>query len=123
MHGVVRYLDTSWGLITPGWVTWVRVSDIRPETPRDPIRITEDVSRREAPAPKEATASDRQLLVDLGRQLRFPDIIAATTLQPDMVMMSRAKKQVVLLELSDPWENRMEEAQVRKKAKYADLVA
>ncbi|KAI4881119.1 hypothetical protein NFI96_020517, partial [Prochilodus magdalenae] len=70
-----------------------------------------------------ATARDWQLLVDLGRQLRFPDIIVATTLRPDMVLMSGATKQVVLLELTVPWEDRMEEAKERKKAKYADLVA
>ncbi len=44
-RGVVRYLDTSWGLITPGWVTRARVSDVRPETPCDPGYITEDVPR------------------------------------------------------------------------------
>lgn len=42
---VVRYLDTNRGLITPSWVTWVRVSDVRPETPHDLGYITEDVSR------------------------------------------------------------------------------
>ena len=69
------------------------------------------------------TSRDWQLLVDLGRQLRFPDIIATITLRPDMVLMSMASKQVVLLELTVPGEDRMEEAQERKRAKYADLVA
>ena len=41
----MRYLDTSRGLITPGWVARVRVSDVRPETPIDPRYITDDVSR------------------------------------------------------------------------------
>ena len=40
-----------------------------------------------------------------------------------MVLMSGATKQVVLLELTVPWEDRMEEAQERKRAKYAELVA
>ncbi|XP_039504261.1 uncharacterized protein LOC120460516 [Pimephales promelas] len=70
-----------------------------------------------------AKARDWHLLVDLGTQLRFPDTIAVTTLRPDMVLMSAASKQVVLLELTVPWEERMEEAQERKRAKYADLVA
>ncbi|XP_034041955.1 uncharacterized protein nms [Thalassophryne amazonica] len=39
-----------------------------------------------------------------------------------MVLMSGVSKQVVLLELTVPWEEWMEEAQERKKAKYADLV-
>lgn len=55
--------------------------------------------------------------------LRFPDIIAATTLRPDMVLMSRTSKQVVLRELTVPWEDWMEKAQERNKAKSADLVA
>ncbi len=45
MHGVARCLDTR-GLINPGWVAQVRVSDdLRPETPRDPGFITDDVSK------------------------------------------------------------------------------
>lgn len=44
MRGVVCYLDTSQGLIIPGWVTRVRLSDVRSETPLDPRYITEDVS-------------------------------------------------------------------------------
>lgn len=43
------------------------------------------------------------ILVDLRRQLKFPDTIVATTLRPP--------------------EDRMEEAQERKRAKYASLVA
>lgn len=62
-------------------------------------------------------------MVDLGRRLRFPDVITATTLQPDMVLLSTVSKQVVLLELTVPWEDRMGEAQERKRAKYAKLVA
>ena len=31
------YLDTSWDLINPGWVAWLRVYDVaRPKTPNDP---------------------------------------------------------------------------------------
>ncbi|KAI9543594.1 hypothetical protein NQZ68_008641 [Dissostichus eleginoides] len=43
---VACHLDTSWGLISPSWVTWRRVYDVeRPETPDDSRNITEDVSR------------------------------------------------------------------------------
>lgn len=56
-------------------------------------------------------------MVDLGRHLRFPDIIAVTTLRPDMVLMSGASKQVVLLELTVPWEDQMEEARGTEKGK------
>lgn len=70
-----------------------------------------------------ASARDWQLLVELDRPHHRPDTIAATTFQPDMVLMPRASKQVVLLMLTVLWEDRMEEAHEQKKAKYADLVA
>ncbi|XP_024141063.1 uncharacterized protein LOC112154399 [Oryzias melastigma] len=69
------------------------------------------------------TARDWKLQVDLGRQLKFPEHIATTALRPDMVLTSQSSKQVVLIELTVPWEDRMEEANERKRAKYAELVA
>ncbi|XP_062387675.1 uncharacterized protein LOC134076569 [Sardina pilchardus] len=69
-----------------------------------------------------ATARDWQLKVDLGRQLKFPENITVTTLRPDMVLVSETSRQVVLLELTVPWEDRMEEAFERKRAKYEGLV-
>ncbi|XP_061589349.1 uncharacterized protein LOC133454644 [Cololabis saira] len=68
-----------------------------------------------------ATARDWQLKVDLGRQLKFPENIAVTTLRPDMVLGSESTRQVVLLELTVPWKDRMEEAFERKRAKYEEL--
>ncbi|XP_049337547.1 uncharacterized protein LOC125802987 [Astyanax mexicanus] len=68
------------------------------------------------------TAYDWQLKADLGRQLKFPEHIARTSLRPDLVLTSESTKQVVLLELTVPWEDRLEEAHERKKAKYLELV-
>ncbi len=65
-----------------------------------------------------ATARDWQLLVDLEQQLKFPNRIVTTTLRPDVVLLSDSTKQVVLLELTVPWEDRLEEAFERKLAKY-----
>ena len=62
------------------------------------------------------------LLVDLKKQLKFPAEIANTKLRPDILLLSRMKKQIVLLELKVPWEERMEEAHERKKAKYQALM-
>ena len=70
-----------------------------------------------------ATARDWQLKVDLGKQLKFPENIAVTTLRPDIVLVSEGTKQVVLLELTVPWEDRMEEAFERKRAKYEELAS
>lgn len=44
-----------------------------------------------------ATARDWQLLVDLEKQLKFPNHIVTTTLRPDIVLLSESTKQVVLL--------------------------
>ena len=51
-----------------------------------------------------STAQDLELKVDLGKQLKFPENVVVTTLRPDMVLLSKASKQVMLLEL--PWEDR-----------------
>ncbi|KAK0134731.1 Retrovirus-related Pol polyprotein from type-2 retrotransposable element R2DM [Merluccius polli] len=67
------------------------------------------------------TAQDWQLLVDLGSQLKFPQHIAKTTLRPDIVLVSEATKSIIMLELTVPWEERMEEAFERKREKYDSL--
>ncbi|XP_073696141.1 uncharacterized protein [Garra rufa] len=69
-----------------------------------------------------ATARDWELSVDLGKQLKFPETVAITTLRPDIVLTSEASKQVIILELTVPWEDRMEEANERKRAKYSQLM-
>ncbi|KAI2654633.1 hypothetical protein H4Q32_011403 [Labeo rohita] len=79
-------------------------------------------SQPKVPGDLLSTAGNWQLKVDLGRQLKFPDHITSTTLRPDMVLTSESTKQVVLLELTVPWEDRIEEAFERKKAKYLELV-
>ena len=61
------------------------------------------------------SARDWQLLVDLENQLKFPSQIAATTLS-----LSPPSKQ---LELTVPWEVRLEEDFERKLSKYAGLVS
>lgn len=63
-----------------------------------------------------ATAPDWQLKVDLGKQLCFPEHIASTRLHPDMVLFSNSTKQVIMVELTVPWEEHMEEAQERKRS-------
>jgi len=69
-----------------------------------------------------AAAQDWELKVDLGKQLKFQENAAATTLRPDMVLISEASKQIVLLELTVTWEDHIEEANERKRVKYAELV-
>lgn len=61
--------------------------------------------------------------VDLGQQLKFPHEIAATSLRPDIIIWSSSAKEVVIVELTVPWEENMEAAFERKKEKYSDLAA
>lgn len=53
----------------------------------------------------------------------FDHHIAVTTLRPDIVLVSDSSKQVVLLELTVPWEDHLEEACERKFSKYTGLVS
>lgn len=42
------------------------------------------------------TASDLQLHIDLGKQLKFAQHIIATSLQPDMIIASEVTKQLIM---------------------------
>lgn len=46
-----------------------------------------------------------------------------TTLRPDMVFVLEATKQLVMLELTVPWEHGIEESFERKRAKYEKLTS
>ncbi len=54
--------------------------------------------------------------VDLDKQLVFPSAIVETTLRPDIVMWSTAAKQVLIIELTVPWEEGIPAAQELKQA-------
>lgn len=69
-----------------------------------------------------STADDWEMRADLQRQLKFPEEIATTTCRPDVVLWSKATKQVALVELTVPWEERMEEAHEFKRKKYQALI-
>ena len=79
--------------------------------------------------PKSATASTGilnesrswEMKADLKEQLQFPQEIAQTTLRPDIVIWSRNPKRVVMVELTVPWEERIEESHELKRSKYEDL--
>lgn len=68
------------------------------------------------------TAKDWEMRVDLGRQLKFPEEIAVISLRLDIVLWSQSTKQVTLIELTVPWEGRVEEAHERKLGKYQALI-
>lgn len=68
------------------------------------------------------TAQDWQLMVDLGRQLKFLINITVKSLRPDIIILSEATKQLALIEVTVPWEDCLEEPSERKLAKYQGLV-
>ena len=45
-----------------------------------------------------------------------------TNLRPDMIIVSEASKSIVLIELTVPWEDRIEEAHELKRSKYEPLL-
>ena len=59
--------------------------------------------------------------VDVDKKLIFPQCITTTTLRPDIVLWSQSSKQVAMVELTVPWEERTEEAYHLKKTKYSEL--
>lgn len=67
-------------------------------------------------------ADDWQFLFDIGpTQLVFPPELAVTIQRPDGVFYSLGTKTVVLLELTVPLEDRIQEAHDRKKERYKKL--
>ena len=69
-----------------------------------------------------ATANDWQMQADVNGRTTFPREIAISNLRPDIVLWSTSTRQVIFLELTVPWELRMEEAHERKFSKYQHLV-
>ncbi|CAM4733730.1 unnamed protein product [Leuciscus chuanchicus] len=67
-------------------------------------------------------AFDWELRVDLKKKLVFPQDVAVTSLRPDMVLLSRSTKSIIIAELTVPWEERLATSHQLKKAKYQDLV-
>ena len=61
------------------------------------------------------------VLSDLPECDRHPSIIKATRLRSDIVIHSAFTQQLIMVELTVPYENRMEEAQIYKREKYTNL--
>ena len=68
-----------------------------------------------------AAARDWKMAADLKEALHFPHHIAHTQEWPDIVIWSDTVKRVIIVELTVPWEENMEEAFERKKLRYENL--
>ena len=80
--------------------------------PRNPVTASSVLS----------LAFDWELLVDVQKKLKFPEYIAVTLMRPDMLLLSQATKAVHVVELTVPWEDRLDISYELKAAKYQDLV-
>ncbi|GFN88999.1 polyprotein [Plakobranchus ocellatus] len=58
---------------------------------------------------------------DLLEWERHPGVIRKTALRPDIVIHSASTQQIIMVELTVPYESRMEEARAFKEGKYLDL--
>ncbi|KAK7886737.1 hypothetical protein WMY93_026358 [Mugilogobius chulae] len=68
-------------------------------------------------------ARDWNMIVDLNQRLIFPAEIVSTNLRPDLVLWSPSLRKVLIVELTVPWEDSVDEAYERKSLKYSDLAA
>ena len=68
------------------------------------------------------TVPNWKLFTDLRRQLIFPNHIAQTTLQPDLIIFSKNIKKIIIWELSVSWEDNIILANERKREKYQEFV-
>ncbi len=59
-------------------------------------------------------ARDWEMQVDLNHRLTFPFEIAVTNVRPDLVLWSKSSRTVIIVELTVPWEEAINEAFERK---------
>ena len=64
---------------------------------------------------------DWECSADLPEWKKHPETIRTSGMRPDVVLHSQSSKQMILIELTVPYESRMEEAHIYKTEKYASL--
>ena len=100
---------------------------VKEQQVRKPIEFVREGVRRQAGEQTRCTrsfleeAQDWQLMVDLDGQLKIPEEIVLTRHRPDMVLISKSLKKMVVVELTVPMECRIEVSNELKKKRYADL--
>ena len=66
-------------------------------------------------------AKDWKVTVDVGTSLKIPTEICITNLRPDMIIVSRKTKQIGIVELTVPNEDRIEVSGELKRSKYEQI--
>ena len=67
-------------------------------------------------------ASDWEMQVDLKKIFDFMEEVAVTSLQPDIVLLSRRTKNIRLTEPAVPWEDRLAISHQLTSAKYQNVI-
>ncbi|GFO13979.1 reverse transcriptase [Plakobranchus ocellatus] len=67
------------------------------------------------------SSDDWGVSADLPEWVRHPDVIRKTSFMPDIVIHSASTQQIIMVELTVPYESRMEEAHAFKEGKCLDL--
>ena len=64
-----------------------------------------------------------EMRVDVDKKLVFPEAIVITRQRPDLVLWAKDTRQVIMVELTVPWEERVEVSHHLKRDKYESLQA
>ena len=70
-----------------------------------------------------SSANDWKLSVDIDKKLKIPETVASTDLRPDMIVTSMKTKQMHIIELTVPTEERIEVSGELKRTKYEVLIS
>ena len=68
------------------------------------------------------SAKDWQIRSDLAGNLKIPDFILPTNMRPDIILISEWTKQMALVELTVPREDRIDISSELKRTKYQEIV-
>eukprot|EP00064_Thunnus_orientalis_P002837 superscaffoldBa00000219_g2845 len=124
----LKHIDGSTTGSLGSWLTFCRqaANNNQPTTKTHPIQFVRpgesmgDTSSQSSPRCL-SPGKDWQIMVNIGKQLHLSPEITTTPLWPDIVLWSTAAKNALLIELTIPWEEGMQAANERKRAKYSDL--
>ena len=114
-------------LSTQPYIRFVPAGSASTQSTRRPTHLYSNTRHKRHPLSSSKdlllNSNDWEFLFDLGdSQLVFPPEIAVTTQRPDIVIFSRSKKAVLLVELTVPLEDRVAAGHTRKENRYAGLV-
>ena len=100
----------------------------KPEKKKSHIQFVKEGEKRQQEIEREEyhtyllSAKDWKLTVDLDSSLKIPREICHTNLRPDLIIVSRKSKQMGIVELTVPNENRIEVSGEIKRLKYEPIV-